>query len=365
MDGCQENPNAAETLPWDLLAVAALAAIAAAVALVPTPATAVLRVPLGILFALFLPGYALVAALFPQGANGDTGDTTRERWTLQWRIDWLERLSLSVPASAAEVVLVTGAVARSPYRFRLAPVVLALACVTVATTLVGVLRWYLRPPTERYRTPVPTAGRRAVDAFGPSQSNFTPALVLALAVVLAAGSVGYALTNDEVESTEFYLLGEADGGRLVSDEYPTEFDRNESRTVVIGIGNHEGSATTYTVVTVLQRVREVNDGVDVVQERELSRTSTTVSAGDTRLIEQRVRPAMGGHRLRLTYLLYADTPPDNPTTETAYREVHLFINVTTPAVETRSRVPPSAPHRVEVDFDAARSRTPILNRAGR
>jgi len=37
---------------------------------------------------------------------------------------------------------------------------------------------------------------------------------------------------------------------------------------------------------------------------------------------------MVGENMRLTFLLYRDSPPQNPSVDTAYREIHLRVNVT-------------------------------------
>jgi uncharacterized membrane protein len=55
-----------------------------------------------------------------------------------------------------------------------------------------------------------------------------------------------------------------------------------------------------------------------------------------------VTPTLTGQRLRLAYLLYRGSPPPDPTVENAYREVHLWINVSAPsAAITRPDTPPA------------------------
>jgi hypothetical protein len=51
---------------------------------------------------------------------------------------------------------------------------------------------------------------------------------------------------------------------------------------------------------------------------------------------------MTGERLRLTYLLYRGAPPQTPTTDNAYRELHLWVNVTQEG-STTANVRPVAP----------------------
>lgn len=345
-----ERPDAEETqvgLPTDLLLVVTLTVLSCVVIFVPIEVSVLIRAPLGILLALFLPGYALVAALFPRRMQSEADETSgflffcgkrksntesnesRTLLTLEHGIDGLERLIISVAASTGIVVLVSATVAVSPYGFRLVPVTLAVAGFTLIASLVAGLRRRRVPPTERYRDPVSAYGSSVSSGFR-TDSRIDSALnvVLVAVVLLAVGSVAYSVTTDEVSSTEFYLLTETEDGRFVADDYPTEFDSNESRPLVVGIENNEGTKAHYTIVVELQHVASTENGVRVLAERELSRFSTTVPANGTRLVDYRIRPTMTGRNLRLAFLLYAGDPPDEPTVENAYRETHLFVNVT-------------------------------------
>lgn len=328
-----ERPDAEETpigLPLDLLLVVTLTVLSCVVIFAPIDVSILLRAPLGVLFALFFPGYALVAVLFPRRGQSDTTESNESRALLtpERGIDGLERLVISVAASTGIVVLVSAIVTVS-YGFRLTPVTLAVAGFTVVAALVAGLRRRRVPPTERYRDPV-AACISSISSGFHTDSRLDSALnvVLVAAVVLAVGSVAYAVTTDEVSSTEFYLLTETEEGRLVADDYPTKFVLNESRPLVVGIDNNEGTKTHYTIVVELQRVKSTENGVRVLRERELSRFLTTVPANGTRLVDYRVRPTMTGQQLRLTFLLYRGKPPSEPTIENAYRETHLFVNVT-------------------------------------
>jgi uncharacterized membrane protein len=155
---------------------------------------------------------------------------------------------------------------------------------------------------------------------------------LVASILLAAGSVGYAVAvPQQGESfTEFYLLTETDDGELVADEYPTEFTAGDPRPLVVGIGNNEHEEVQYSVIVELHRVETSNNSTTVIEREPLTRFNPTVTANTTWQQPHTVAPTMTGERLRLTYFLYRDAPPQDPTMDSAYRELHLWVNVSAP-----------------------------------
>jgi uncharacterized membrane protein len=128
--------------------------------------------------------------------------------------------------------------------------------------------------------------------------------------------------------TEFYLLTEDDDEELVADNYPTDFRVGESQPVVLGVTNNENEQQEYTIVAELHRVQREQNRTTVVSETELQQFNTpTLQNNQSWQQTHQITPTMTGTRLRLAYLLYRGAPPDDPTIENAYREVHLWINV--------------------------------------
>lgn len=80
----------------------------------------------------------------------------------------------------------------------------------------------------------------------------------------------------------------------------------------------------YTVVVALQRVE--NNTTQATQE--LDRFGVAVADNETWLRQVSITPTMRGQRLRLAFLLYRGSPPAHPTVANAYRELHLWVNVT-------------------------------------
>lgn len=345
-------PAPVRRLPADLAAVVALVVITAAVVFLPIVSETPLRVVFGLPFVLFVPGYAFIAALFPEAGTFETSeaDEGADEASVDDRegIDGIERVALSFGLSIAIVPLIGLVLNFTPWGIRLVPIMVAVSLFTLASTAVAARRRWELDPEDRFVVPWREwVGEARAELFEPeSRSDAALNVLLVLSILLAVGSVGYAVAVPQQGEafTEFYLLTENDDGEYVADDYPTEFTQGESESLVVGIGNHEHQPESYSVVVALQEVRIENDSADQVnnttangnvsvvveQEDELRRFQTQVAHNETWHLQHNVTPTMTGERLRLTYLLYKGEVPADPTTENAYRELHLWVNVTAP-----------------------------------
>jgi len=222
----------------------------------------------------------------------------------------------------------------TPWGIRLVPIVVSVSGFTLVATAVAARRRWALPAEEQFVVPWRewvAAGRE--ELFEPeSRTDAALNVLLAASVVLAVASVGYAVAvpKEGEAFTEFYLLTEDEDGELVADDYPTEFVEGESQSLVVGIGNHEHRPVNYTVVVELQEVQVENNSTTVLSEEELRRFQTRLTDNETWHLQHNVTPTMTGERLRLTYLLYEGELPADPTVDNAYRELHLWVNVTAP-----------------------------------
>jgi uncharacterized membrane protein len=223
----------------------------------------------------------------------------------------------------------------TPFGIRLVPIVVSLSLLVVSLTAIAARRRWALPEEERLTVPWRAwldAGRR--ELFEPeTRTDAVLNVLLVVSLVVAVSSVGYAVAvPKQGESfSEFYLLTEEEDGELVADDYPTEFVAGESRSLVVGIGNQEHQTTAYTVVVELNRVQIQNNSSRVLDEERLRTFETRLAHNETWQRRHTVTPDMTGENLRLTYLLYRGDAPQNPTTANAYRELHLWVNVTTPS----------------------------------
>ncbi|MFC5973406.1 DUF1616 domain-containing protein [Halomarina salina] len=354
MDARLLLPRPVRRLPADLAAIIVLTLVTDLFVLAPVLNETPVRIGLGLVFVLFAPGYAFIAALFPEAGEGPT-HTGNAEWNdgavdeVSEGIDGIERLALSLGTSIAIVPLIGLVLNFTPFGIRLVSIVVSLSAFTLGVSVVGAMRRWALPADERLVIPYREwiAGTRS-ELFEPdSRGDALLNVVLVLSLLLAVSSVGYAVlvpTQGE-QFTELYLLTENESGDLVADDYPTNLTQGQSASLYAGIGNHEGETVDYTLVVELQRVNVTylengtavqpssnqtnvtNVSVDVREQAELRRFTPSVGSNETWQRNHTFTPPFAGERLRLVYLLYKEDVPENPTTENAYREVHLWANV--------------------------------------
>lgn len=321
-------PRPIRRVPADLAAVVLLTGLTYLAVFAPVLRETRFRIVVAVPFVLFVPGYAIVAALFPEAADVDEGTSPFS----DRGIDWVTRIALSLATSLAVVPLVGLLLNFTPFGIRPLPVLVSTSTITLAATTIATVRRWELPEDERftveYERWIATVRGELFDPESRLDAALNVAFVLSL--LLAAGSVGYAVTvPKEGESfTELYLLTETETGELVADGYPSELSEGESVPLYVGIENHEHRAVDYTVIVELQRVETSNDAVTVRDAERLHRFEASVEHGETWRTRHEVTPGMSGENLRLVYLLYEGEPPSRATVDSAYHEVHLWLNVT-------------------------------------
>lgn len=326
---------ASESVPVDAVAVVAVVVVANGVLFSSLAQIEALRALVGLPLLFLLPGYALVAGLFPAseptepsrldwGVVGDGGAVLPNAG-----VDNRERLALSFGASVALLPIVAVGLSLAGFAYSLEVLTATISVVGVLGMAVGVVRRNRIPPRRRFQVPheqwVATAYR---GVFG-RRSAVDAGLNVALAVVVVASlaGVGYAVVapNDAESFTSVALLTENDEGTLTASGYPETLSES-GEELVVRIENHEDEAASYAVVGELQRVRRSDGSVTVDRRGEVLRTSTTVQAGETWTNPHTVAPVVGGEDLRLVYYVYRGEAPAEPNTRTAYRYVDVTVD---------------------------------------
>ena len=274
----------------DLQVIAAFVILTAIFTLLPPLNTTPLRAILGIPMILFLPGYALIAALFPGKSD----------------LDGIERLALSFGLSIAVVPLLGLGLNFTPFGIRLIPILFSLSIFTLAMCALAHFRRMKLPENERFAVPFSNM-RSALKQISDSKSRIDKILtvILLLSIFASIAMLIYVIVTPKQgeKFTEFYILGE--GGR--AEGYPTALKANETGKVIAGIVNHEYALMNYTLQLSL-------DG-EILSQRDVALEH---NATWEQMIEF-TAPKSG----KLEFLLYREANFTAP-----YRSLHLWITVT-------------------------------------
>ncbi|OYR41422.1 DUF1616 domain-containing protein [Halorubrum sp. Eb13] len=272
---------------------------------------------LGLVAMAFVPGYALVAVLFP-GTAQDDGSLTL-----------VERSVLAIGLSVCLVPLVGLGLDYSPRSIRPDELVLIIGLLSVVLVAVAAVRRLRLPPDDRFdpRNAGDTITGLMRDETGRSVSTLNVLLIVGLLV--AANGVGFAaVSTDRGEQfTEFYILTEdSKTSDLVAGDYPDEVGGG-AEPVHIGIANKEGETVEYTVVVLLQSFEGERERL-MVRERTLETFSVTLQPGETLMEPHELDTYVTGNDLRVTYLLYEGSLPTNERIgiDTAYRHTHFWVD---------------------------------------
>lgn len=310
----------------DLAIVLVLTAATIVVTTVPVIDAPKTRAAIGLLFVLFMPGYAAVSALFPE-RHSESANTTP---ISSGNINGVERVTLSFGMSLGIVPLLALVINFSPLRLELGTIMATLGGFIVVATIVAAQRRLSLAVPRRFGIPYRRWFHSArQELVNGSPIEAVPVLIIIVSILIAGTGVGQTVLSPQSTETytEFYLLsGEQDGiGQAMN--YTTDLNRSDEYSLIVGIGNQEQETLNYTVIVRLQQLQVQGNVSKPVASKELTRFETTVAQNRTE--ERRVTflPTVTGERLRLQFLLYREDVPSAPGADSAYRETHLWVNV--------------------------------------
>lgn len=310
----------------DLLVVLTLMALTALSVVLPVIRETPIRIALGLVMVLFLPGYALLAALFPTAGYRPRDDYLDRPGRSDSRssdsIDGLELAILAVGTSIALVTAVGIAVELSPWQFDGVTLLVGLGTVTLLLTVVAARRRLTRSP-DASEPP-------SVKAWLPTGLGVRPGLldtILVVCVLLAVVGVGYAVMADSDSGSELYLLTEDESGDLVAGGYPTNITRGEASSVVVGVENHGRNTVRYTVVVELQRVTTDGGRRVVTNRSELARFSTRLAPDERDRRTVQLDPTRTGDDLRIAFALFRGVGDPDPSVDDPVTKAHLWVDV--------------------------------------
>ncbi|HJJ28590.1 MAG TPA: DUF1616 domain-containing protein [Methanocorpusculum sp.] len=312
-----------KNFPKDIILIILWLAIAVITIYSPAVNETFLRIVFTVPVILFIPGYALIAALFPRARIEGKG------------INGIERFALSVGLSIAVVPLIGLALNYTPFGIRLDPVVICLVIFTLIMAVITLIRRGITAAEERFYVPFEKIFPSVKNAlFSKEQKPVEKVLsvILIIAILIAAVTTVYVIVNpkDGEKFTEFYILG-AD---KMADNYPAKFDENAEQSVYVGVKNHEYRDVTYTMDVLFLNAEwdDETNSSKINKEMSYVRVSIPVeNAGE--YLEPFSFTISDISYNRVEFLLYDDTnvPAQDATAQekmdAAYRDLHLWVTV--------------------------------------
>lgn len=270
---------------YDLLVIMVLAVLLPGLVMLPVP---FLRVPLGLAAALFVPGYSLVAALFP----------------MRHDLDGIARAALSLGLSAAILPVFVLAVNALPWGIR--PLPMALAASAWSFLLSAVALWRHRRAAKQGTSYVASMPHPVMRWHSWNlRVRVRYMLGAFLAVLLLGGTTLSVLLPDRTARlTEFYVLG-PDG---LAGNYPRSAPTGQEMLVQVGINNREGTTTRYRV-----EVRSAGELLAETEPVELKNGATWEGPVSYRLMR-------AGDDQRIDILLF------NQDSSGPYRQLWLWVS---------------------------------------
>ena len=318
--------RALPAFPADIAALFAAVIVADVFVLAVPHRPGLVDAMLGVPVVTFLPGYAVVAAAFPQAHAITPGESA---WAFDRRLRPRERAALSFGMSLLVVPLVL--VGQSLAGFGLTPPATAgtLTLWICACLAVFAIRRHRLPESEKHRPLSRRPLRRALTTLGDANRSAQLGVVaLALSVLVAVVVLSTALVAPPAGDgyTRLSLLGGNESDTLVGGEFPEEVAANDSLSITPVVENNERSARSYRLDVRFQQVNTTGE-LSVTNQSVAATRELTVADGATWQEPVTVSPGVTGENVRLLVTL-TESGSGGGATDAPYRQTYLWLNVT-------------------------------------
>lgn len=286
-----------QKFPSDLLLVAGLVIIIDIFVLIPVLSGSLIRTAFCLPLLLFLPGYALIAMLFPEKGG----------------LEGMERIALSVAMSVAIVSLIGLVLSHTSLRIKVIPLLISFSAFTLLMLVAAYIRRRSLPADRVFEVSFRDLAHSFPEVVGKPESKAEKSLMAILAlfflILIGTGAYVVLVPQEKDPYTEFYLLG-ANG---MANNYTTQYIQGESGNYTIGIANHEYKTMNYTM-----EVRLDNKSLPLPENLQ------HISLADNTTLNQplKITPPFEGKNMKLEFLLFNETEKNVP-----YKDLHLWINV--------------------------------------
>ncbi|MGB9941444.1 DUF1616 domain-containing protein [Methanosarcina sp.] len=287
-----------QKFPSDLLIVAGLVILTDIFVLVPVLNGSFIRTALGLPLLLFLPGYALIAMLFPEKSG----------------LEGMERVALSVAMSISVVPLIGLALSYTPWGIKVVPLLTSFSVFTLLMLVAAYVRRSHLPADRTFEVPFRVLALTLISGVmgnpeSKTEKNLRIILALSFLILIGTGAYVILMPQEKEPFTEFYILG-TNG---MANNYTTEYIQGESGTYIIGIANNEHKTMDYTM-----EVRLENESLPLPENLQHIRL-----AHNTTLEEPlEITPSVEGENMKLEFLLFNETEKNVP-----YKDLCLWIKV--------------------------------------
>jgi uncharacterized membrane protein len=265
---------------------------------------------------LFIPGYCLIAALFPK--EGD--------------IDLLERIMLSIGLSIAVVPLIGLGLNFTPWGIRLEPIVVSLTLFTWVMILVANYRRASVPSDERYRMSFSAISSHICKELFPPEDNRVNRLlsiILTLVATIAIITTIYVIAapKEGERFTEFFILGE----NRTAANFPDVIITGQNYPMFIGVGNYEHQNISYTIETWILHTEfdNVTNTTSITVMDPYERLTLPLAHNETIIIPYTLSVNKTGYN-RAEFLLFKENIPNSAVSgsdriNASYRNLHLWV----------------------------------------
>jgi uncharacterized membrane protein len=307
-----------QPFPLDLALVVVWLAASVITIYLPTVSETPIRLVFAIPVLLFIPGYCLIAILFPK--NDDLG--------------LAERIMLSIGFSIAIVPLIGFGLTFTPLGVRLEPIVIAIILLTWVMVLFAHYQRAVLPSEKRFRVSFLAMAAGVREEFLPRDEKgvdrfLSVVLTLVILVVIVATVYVIVVPKEGAERfSEFYILGK----NQTAAEYPDTILPAENYPMYIGVGNHEYRTVSYTIETWALRTEfdNVTNSSVILEMDPNDRFSVALAQNETKIIPFNLFVIRPGYT-RMEFLLFNESVPGPGVTgsdriNASYRNLHLWVN---------------------------------------
>jgi uncharacterized membrane protein len=305
-------------VPADLILIVIWLAASIAVIYLPFFNAGLIRFFLALPVVLFIPGYCIIAVIYPKKRD----------------IDLIERVALSFGLSIAVVPLIGFGLNFTPWGIRLDPIMLALTLLTIVMIAAAFYRRNLIPVTERFNlslSEIAVAVKKQLIPAGMKREDRFLHYILFLVILIAIVTTLFIfmVPKEGEPYTEFYILGQ----NKTAADYPDQIMPGEDYSMYVGVGNHENADLHYTVETwlLLTEFDSVTNSSRILTMDPSDRISFALAQNETTIFPYNFSVKKSGYN-RMEFLLFKENISDPELTgsdriSASYRQLHLWITV--------------------------------------